>query len=117
MLNTLSFDDTNNSFSKHQTPNPNDPSKPTYSLPEYLNPYVLTLLDKINNHPPPDNLAQTLAPFISFDININQYIANPNGLNMRILQKLDKLYNAGRQTPLNIYNRFVNSVLNRSKSQ
>ena len=115
MLNTLSFDDTNNSFSKHQTPDPYDPSKTTYSLPEYLNPYVLTLLDKINEHPPQDNLAQTLAPFISFDTNVNQYILT-GFLNIRILQKLDKLYNAGRQTPLNIYNRFQN-VLNRSKSQ
>ena len=115
MLNTLSFDDTNNSFSKHQTPNPTDPSKPTYSLPEYLNPYVLTLLDKINDHPPPDNLAQTLAPFISFDINVSQYILT-GFLNIRILQKLYKLYNAGRQTPLNVLNRFLN-VLNRSKSQ
>ena len=105
----------NTSFSKYQTPDPTDPSKPTYSLPDYLNPYVLALLDKINDHHPPDNLAQTLAPFISFDTNVNQYILT-GFLNIRILQKLDKLYNAGRQTPLNVLNRFLN-VLNRPKSQ
>ena len=46
MLNNLSFDDTNNSFSKHQTPDPHDLSKTNYSFPDYLNPYVLTLLGK-----------------------------------------------------------------------
>ena len=57
MLHTLNFDDMNTSFSKYQTPNPTDPSKPTYSLPDYLNPYVLALLEKMNDHHPPDNLA------------------------------------------------------------
>ena len=117
MLQNHSFDATNNNFSNHQIPDPHDLSKTNYSLPDYLNPYVLTLLGKINDHKPPDNLARTLAPFISFDITTNQYIAHSNGLNVQILQKLDKLYNAGRLTPSNLYNRLKNSVLNRSRSQ
>ena len=71
----------------------------------------------MNDHKPPDSLARTLAPFIFFDITTDQYIVHSNGLNVQILQKLDKLYNAGRLTPSNIYNRLTNLVLNRSKSQ
>ena len=115
MLQNFTFDDMNTSFSKYQTPNPTDPSKPTYSLPDYLNPFVLALLVKMNDHYPPDNLAMTLAPFITFNATVNQYILT-GFLDNRILQKLDKLYNAGRQTPLKILNKVLN-VLNRSKSQ
>ena len=69
----------------------------------------------MNDHAPPDSLARTLAPFIFFDITSDQYIVHSNGLNVQILQKLDKLYNTGRLTPSNFITRLKNS-LNRSGS-
>jgi hypothetical protein len=115
LLQNFTFDDTNNSFLKNQTPNPKDPSNPIYSLPDYLNPFVLTLVAKMNDHKPPDNLAKTLAPFINFNATLNQYVLS-GFLDLRILQMLDKLYNAGRQTPFNLVNKVIDA-LNRSKSQ
>ena len=99
MLQNHTFDPSNNNFSNHQIPDPHDSSKTCYSLPDYLSIYVLTLLGKMNDHKPPDSLARTLAPFIFFDITTDQYIVHSNGLNVQILQKLGKLYNAGRLTP------------------
>ena len=116
MLQNHTFDPSNNNFSNYQIPDPTDSSKTCYSLPDYLSIYVLTLLGKMNDHVPPDSLAWTLAPFIFFDITSDQYIVHSNGLNVQILQKLDKLYNTGRLTPSNLLTRLKNS-LNRSRSQ
>ena len=69
----------------------------------------------MNDPHPPDNLAMTLAPFITFNATANQYILS-GFLDNQILQKLDKLYNAGRQTPFNLVNKVIDA-LNRSKSQ
>ena len=43
MLQNHTFDPSNNNFSNHQIPDPNDSSKTCYSLPDYLSIYVLTL--------------------------------------------------------------------------
>jgi hypothetical protein len=81
ILQNHTFDPLVNNFSNYQIPDPTDSSRTCYSLPAYLSIYVQTLLGKMNDHAPPDALTRTLAPFIFFDLNSDQYIVHSNGLN------------------------------------
>ena len=53
----------NTSFSKYRIPS-SDQTQPTYSLPPYLNQNVQTLLEKINAHSAPNDLAANSFPFL-----------------------------------------------------
>ena len=53
--------DLDTTFSRFQiSENQDDPILPTYSLPDYLQPYVITILTRINAEDPPNALAQSL---------------------------------------------------------
>jgi hypothetical protein len=76
----------NNSFHAYRHVNPTDPNDVTYSLPKYLSLFVLQLMTKINDHPPPDNLAISLNPYISFDTTVHRYILTEGDISVQILR-------------------------------
>jgi hypothetical protein len=106
----------NNSFHAYRHVNPNDPTDITYSLPKYLSLFVLQLMTKINDHPPPDNLAISLNPYVSFDTKVNRYILTEGDISVQILRKLDMLFNSDKHTTNSLFAKFFNTIHSRSKS-
>ena len=106
----------NNSFHAYRHVNPNDPTDITYSLPKYLSLFVLQLMTKINDHPPPDNLAISLNPYISFDTKVNRYILTEGDISVQILRKLYMLFNSDKHTTNSLFAKFFNTIHSRSKS-
>ena len=106
--------DLDKTFSKYQiSEHQDDQILPTFNLPDYLQPYVVTILTRINAEDPPNALAESLSPFIQFSR--NRYTINYQNLNHDVLKKLDKLFNAENYQP-NLFKKIFNAALNRSKS-
>ena len=78
-----------NPFSSFATLDPNNPDQMLYNLPPYMEPYIQSLLSRINDHLPPSNLATNLQPFILLDTASEKYVSIDRNLNLIILQKLD----------------------------
>jgi hypothetical protein len=60
-------------------------------MPEFLLSYSNTLLSRANAHPPPDELAENVYPFLGSDSH-GQYTLNHSELNHDILNLLNTLY-------------------------
>jgi hypothetical protein len=61
------------------------------SMPEFLLSYSNTLLSRANTHPPPDELAENVYPFLRSDSH-GQYTLNHSELTHEILNLVNTLY-------------------------
>ena len=81
--------DLDKTFSRYQiSEHQDDQILPTFNLPDYLQPYVVNILTRINAENHPNALAESLSPFIQFSR--NRYTINYQNLNHDVLKKLDK---------------------------
>ena len=107
-----------NLFTAFASLDPNNPDQMFYSLPPYLDPYVQSLLSRINDHLPPSSLAVKLQPFIVLDPTSEKYISINHNLNLITLQKLDFLLSKEKQpTIIAKATSLLNSLRKRSSSK
>ena len=107
-----------NLFSEFSFLDPTNPDQMFYSLPPYLDPYVQSLLSRMNDHLPPSLLAVQLQPFLTLDPASEKYISINRNLNLIILQKLDFLLSKEKQpTIIAKASSLLNSLKKRSSSK
>ena len=83
-----------------------------------MEPYIQSLLSRINDHLPPSNLATHLQPFILLDTASEKYVSIDRNLNLIILQKLDFLLSKEKQpNMLNKATTLLSSLKKRSRSK
>ena len=67
------------------------PPKEIFRLSHNHQLYLNEILHKMNDHPPPTNLATFLTPFVQFDINNQKYTSIDYLLTLDVIQKIDHL--------------------------
>jgi len=78
-------------FKDYAYPDPLNSDFKKYKLPDYLRPYLVDPLLRINTSA--SNFPPNLFPYIQFDTQLNRVVALELSLNLPSLQKLDHLLN------------------------